>query len=97
MGRVGIASRRRVNPSPSANLFTRSRALEANLFLIIVVSIAALFTSGLTFFSGFGLGTLLLPFFLIVFPPPVAVAATAAVHLVNNLFENVYIPLSSLI
>lgn len=57
------------------------------MLLIIIVSCAAFFTSGLTFFSGFGLGTLLLPFFLIVFPPPVAVAATAAVHLTNNLFK----------
>ena len=55
--------------------------------LIIVVGLGALFISGLTFFSGFGLGTLLLPFFLVVFPPAVAVAATAVVHLLNNLFK----------
>jgi len=61
--------------------------LDSNLLLIIVVSVAALLTSGLTFFSGFGLGTLLLPFFLLVFPAPIAVAATAAVHLLNNLFK----------
>jgi uncharacterized membrane protein YfcA len=57
------------------------------MLLIILVSVAALIVSGLTFFTGFGLGTLLLPFFLLVFPPAIAVAATAAVHLLNNLFK----------
>jgi uncharacterized membrane protein YfcA len=47
----------------------------------------ALVASGLTLFSGFGLGTLLLPAFAIFFPIGVAVAATAVVHLVNNLFK----------
>jgi hypothetical protein len=53
----------------------------------IVVSTAALVASGLTLFSGFGLGTLLLPAFALFFPVPVAVAATAVVHLANNLFK----------
>jgi len=55
--------------------------------LYVVVAVAAIFISGLTFFTGFGLGTLLLPFFLLVFDPQIAVAATAVVHLVNNLFK----------
>ncbi len=55
--------------------------------LTILVGLGALLVSGLTFFSGFGLGTLLLPFFLLVFSPAVAVAAVAAVHLLNNLFK----------
>jgi uncharacterized membrane protein YfcA len=55
--------------------------------LEIIVGLGALAVSGLTFFSGFGLGTLLLPFFLVVFSPAVAVAATAVVHLLNNLFK----------
>ena len=55
--------------------------------LIVVVAIGAMLVSALTFFSGFGLGTLLLPFFLVVFEPEVAVAATAVVHLLNNLFK----------
>jgi uncharacterized membrane protein YfcA len=59
--------------------------------LTAVVAIGALLVSGLTFFSGFGLGTLLLPFFLVVFDPAVAVAATAVVHLLNNLFKFVLI------
>jgi uncharacterized membrane protein YfcA len=52
-----------------------------------VVSLAALVTSGLTLFSGFGLGTLLMPVFAIFFPIEVAVASTAVVHLFNNLFK----------
>lgn len=48
---------------------------------------AAFFTSGLTLFSGFGLGTLLLPVFAIFFPLEVAVGLTAVVHFLNNLFK----------
>src|SRR5688572_29398904 len=53
----------------------------------LVVCIAALFAAGLTFFSGFGLGTILMPVFAIFFPVEVAIAATAVVHLANNLFK----------
>jgi uncharacterized membrane protein YfcA len=53
----------------------------------LVLAITALFVSCLTLFSGFGLGTLLLPAFAMFFPMGVAVAATAIVHLVNNLFK----------
>ncbi|MBI5472525.1 MAG: sulfite exporter TauE/SafE family protein [Ignavibacteriae bacterium] len=53
----------------------------------IVVSLVAMLTSGLTLFSGFGLGTLLLPAFLIFFPAELAVAMTAIVHFLNNLFK----------
>lgn len=53
----------------------------------LVVCAVALIASGLTLFSGFGLGTLLLPAFALFFPVPVAVAATAVVHLANNLFK----------
>jgi len=52
-----------------------------------IVSIAALFAAGLTFFSGFGLGTILMPVFAIFFPVEVAIAATAVVHFANNLFK----------
>ena len=41
----------------------------------------------LTLFPGFGLGTVLMPAFALFFPIPVAVAATAVVHLANNLFK----------
>jgi uncharacterized membrane protein YfcA len=53
----------------------------------IVICLVALFASGLTFFSGFGLGTLLLPAFALFVPVDQAVAMTAVVHLVNSLFK----------
>jgi len=53
----------------------------------IVVSIAALIASALTLFSGFGLGTLLMPVVAIFFPIEVAIAITAMVHLANNVFK----------
>lgn len=45
----------------------------------------------LTFFSGFGLGTMLTPAFILFFPPEMAVAATAIVHFLNNLFKLILI------
>lgn len=53
----------------------------------IVVSVAALAVSALTLFSGFGLGTLLMPVFALFFPIEVAVASTAVVHLANSIFR----------
>jgi hypothetical protein len=52
-----------------------------------VIAAAALLAAVLTFFSGFGLGTLLMPVFALFFPVEVAVASTAVVHLANNLFK----------
>src|SRR3989338_7288947 len=52
-------------------------------FVIIVAFVAA----GLTLFSGFGLGTILLPAFAVLFPIDTAIALTAIVHLLNNLFK----------
>ena len=54
---------------------------------ILIVAIVAALASALTLFSGFGLGTILLPVFALFFPTPVAVAATGVVHLLNNLFK----------
>jgi uncharacterized protein len=53
----------------------------------VIVCTAALLTSGLTLFSGFGLGTILMPVFALFFPVEVAVAATAIVHAANNVFK----------
>ncbi len=53
----------------------------------VVICTVAVIVSALTLFSGFGLGTLLMPAFALFFPVSVAVAATAVVHLVNNLFK----------
>jgi uncharacterized membrane protein YfcA len=41
----------------------------------------------LSLFSGFGLGTLLMPAFALFFPIELAVAMTAVVHFLNNLFK----------
>lgn len=53
----------------------------------LLICSAAFLTSGLTLFSGFGLGTLLLPVFAIFFAMEVAVGLTAVVHFLNNLFK----------
>lgn len=53
----------------------------------LVICLAAFMASGLTLFSGFGLGTLLTPVFAIFFPVQIAIAMTAVVHLANNLFK----------
>jgi uncharacterized protein len=53
----------------------------------IIVSLAAIAVAALTLFSGFGLGTLLLPVMALFFSVEIAVAATAIVHLVNNIFK----------
>jgi uncharacterized membrane protein YfcA len=56
--------------------------------MIYAVTCAVAFlASGLTFFSGFGLGTLLLPAFAVFFPVALAVALTAIVHFLNGLFK----------
>jgi hypothetical protein len=53
----------------------------------LLIPLVALLVAALTLFSGFGLGTLLMPAFAVVFPIPVAVAATAVVHIANNIFK----------
>lgn len=52
-----------------------------------VICLVAALASALTFFSGFGLGTLLLPAFVLFFPVEQAVAMTAVVHFANGLFK----------
>ncbi|HSW68061.1 MAG TPA: TSUP family transporter [Bacteroidales bacterium] len=54
---------------------------------IIIISLAAFLTALLTFFSGFGLGTILTPVFAIFFPIDIAIAMTGVVHFTNNLFK----------
>lgn len=53
----------------------------------LIICLCAFLTSGLTLFSGFGLGTLLLPVMAIFFPIDAAIALTAVVHCLNNLFK----------
>jgi hypothetical protein len=54
---------------------------------IFIISLAAFLTAMLTFFSGFGLGTLLTPVFVFFFPVDLAIALTGVVHFSNNLFK----------
>lgn len=54
------------------------------LLFIILVAFAA---SGLTFFSGFGLGTILLPAFALFFDLTTSILLTAIVHFLNNVFK----------
>ena len=53
------------------------------LFIALVAFAASL----LTLYSGFGLGTLLMPAMAVFVPVELAVAMTAVVHLANNLFK----------
>lgn len=55
-----------------------------DFFLICLVAFLAAI---LTFFSGFGLGTLLTPVFVVFFPVDLAIALTGVVHFFNNLYK----------
>lgn len=54
---------------------------------IVFLCMAAFGASLLTFYSGFGLGTILSPVFMFYFEVEIAIAMTAIVHLANNLFK----------
>jgi uncharacterized membrane protein YfcA len=54
---------------------------------IVLISITAFATAILTFFSGFGLGTILTPVFMLFFPVELAIALTGIVHFFNNIFK----------
>src|SRR5215203_1245581 len=54
---------------------------------IVIISVTAFIVAILTFFSGFGLGTILTPVFMIFFPVDLAIALTGIVHFFNNLFK----------
>jgi len=53
----------------------------------LTISLASAAAAALTLFSGFGLGTLLMPVFAIFFPVELAVALTAIVHFLNNVLK----------
>lgn len=55
--------------------------------VILIISITAFLVAILTFFSGFGLGTILTPVFMIFFPVDLAIGLTGVVHFFNNLFK----------
>jgi len=54
---------------------------------LVLIGLVAFLVSGLTLFSGFGLGTVLMPIFALFFPVSLAIAATAIVHFANNIFK----------
>lgn len=54
---------------------------------IVIISVTAFIVAILTFFSGFGLGTILTPVFMIFFPVDVAIGLTGIVHFFNNIFK----------
>ncbi|SDR81025.1 sulfite exporter TauE/SafE family protein [Christiangramia echinicola] len=54
---------------------------------IVIISIVAFLVAILTFFSGFGLGTILTPVFMLFFPVELAVALTGVVHFFNNIYK----------
>lgn len=58
---------------------------------IFIICLAAFATAILTFFSGFGLGTILAPVFMLFFPVDLAIALTGVVHFFNNLFKLVLV------
>lgn len=53
----------------------------------LIIAVAALGASALTLYSGFGLGTLLLPVLALFMPVDLAVVATALVHGANSLLK----------
>lgn len=54
---------------------------------LIIILFTVLIGSLLTFFSGFGLGTILLPVFSLFFSLEIAIGATAIVHFFNSFFK----------
>ncbi len=57
----------------------------------IVIGSVSCLVAGITLFSGFGLGTVLMPAFAIFFPLKIAIAATAIVHLANNIIKGILV------
>jgi uncharacterized protein len=52
-----------------------------------IICLSAFLGAGVTLFSGFGLGTILLPVFGLFFPIDVAIVLTALVHFMNNILK----------
>ncbi len=55
--------------------------------IALFLAVVAFAVSILTFFAGFGLGTLLMPAFALFMAAELAVACTAIVHFANNVFK----------
>lgn len=80
-----------VNSYFSSSLLMRETFFpETGVFMNIeylIICIISFLISIVTLFSGFGLGTVLMPVFAIFFPLPVAIASVAVIHLANNFFK----------
>ena len=61
--------------------------MNITIMYILVISLVTFFAALLTFFSGFGLGTILTPVMLLFFPPEIAISLTGIVHFSNNIFK----------
>lgn len=51
------------------------------------IAITAFLASLVTFYSGFGLATILMPIFAVFFPLPIAIGLAAVIHLLNSLLR----------
>jgi len=60
---------------------------EVNVLFFFILCLLVYGVSLLTFFSGFGLGTLLLPFIALFFPIEIAIIYTALIHFLNNIWK----------
>src|SRR4030065_2069261 len=58
--------------------------IEINILIPVV---AAFLSASLTLMTGFGLGTILTPIFLIFYDVKIAILMAAVVHLLNNLLK----------
>ncbi len=54
---------------------------------ILIISLVTFLAAILTFFSGFGLGTILTPVMILYFPVELAISFTGIVHFLNNIFK----------
>ena len=54
---------------------------------LFLIGLTAFLSALLALFSGFGLGTVLMPVFSLFFPVSIAIALTAVVHFANNIFK----------
>ena len=59
----------------------------ADFIPYLIIGLVSFSAATLTFFSGFGLGTLLLPAFALFVNLELAIAMTAIVHLINNVLK----------
>lgn len=74
------------NPAAAYSCKTPNRYAQPTMQTVLITLVAC-FASLLTFFSGFGLGTILTPVFILFFPVEIAIALTGIVHLLNNFFK----------